>query len=128
MKKVTLKPLLLPVISLIIFTSWFSQTANPQTAWVQTVFASETFTGKLVGVSDGDTISVIRGGQAVKVRLHGIDCPEKKQPFGRQVTVRVQTYDRYGRTVATFTFALIAWGKRVVDGKGNFLDRLRTNI
>jgi endonuclease YncB( thermonuclease family) len=48
----------------------------------------------------------------VKVRLHGIDCPEKKQPFGtrakrytsdmafgRQVTVQVQTTDRYGRIV-----------------------------
>jgi micrococcal nuclease len=41
-----------------------------------------TFTGKVVGVADGDTISIMRGGQAVKVRLHGIDCPEKKQPFG----------------------------------------------
>ena len=71
-----------------------------------------TFTGKVVGVSDGDTIKVMRAGRAVKVRLHGIDCPEKKQPFGtrakrytsdmafgRQVTVQVKTTDRYGRIV-----------------------------
>ena len=44
--------------------------------------ANDTFTGKVVGVSDGDTISVMRKGRAVKVRLHGIDCPEKRQPFG----------------------------------------------
>jgi len=66
--------------------------------------AAETFIGKVVGVSDGDTISVMREGRAAKVRLHGIDCPEKKQPFGtrakqytsdmafgKEVTVRVKT-------------------------------------
>jgi len=54
----------------------------------------------------------MRKGQAVKVRLHGIDCPEKGQPFGKrakqftldmafgkEVTVCVQTTDRYGRIV-----------------------------
>ena len=41
--------------------------------------ATDTFTGKVIGVSDVDTISVMREGKAVKVRLHGIDCPEKKQ-------------------------------------------------
>jgi micrococcal nuclease len=79
----------------------FSQATDPQS-----------FTGKVVGVSGGDTIKVMREGKAVKVRLHGIDCPEKKQPFGtrakqytsemafgNEVEVRVQTTDRYGRLV-----------------------------
>jgi len=43
-----------------------------------------------VGVSDGDTISVMRGGRAVKVRLNGIDCPENGQPFG----TRAKQYTR----------------------------------
>lgn len=73
MRKVSLTPLRLLVISPIIFASWFSQAADSQ---------SVTFTGKVVGVSDGDTISVMRGGRAVEVRLHGIDCPEEKQAFG----------------------------------------------
>ena len=73
---------------------------------------AETFTGKVVGVADGDTISVMREGRAVKVRLHGIDCPEKGQAFGTraerftsdmafgmEVEVRIQTTDRYGRIV-----------------------------
>jgi endonuclease YncB( thermonuclease family) len=65
-----------------------------------------------VGVSDGDTIKVMREGRTVKVRLHGIDCPEKKQPYGtkakrftsdrafrNEVTVYVKDTDRYGRIV-----------------------------
>src|SRR2546426_7301545 len=71
------------------------------------------FTGRVVGVTDGDTIKVLHNGKAEKIRLHGIDCPEKAQPFGtkaKQFTsamvfgkmVRVLTHgrDRYGRTVA----------------------------
>lgn len=75
--------------------------------------AQETFTGKCVGVSDGDTIKAMRGGKAVKVRLYGIDCPERRQAFGtkakeftsarvfgKQVQIVVRGKDRYGRTVA----------------------------
>jgi endonuclease YncB( thermonuclease family) len=78
----------------------FSQANDSQTA---------TFTGKVVGVSGGDTISVMREGRAVKVRLYGIDCPEKRQAFGtrakrftsevafgNEVTVRVKATGKYG--------------------------------
>lgn len=71
------------------------------------------FSGKVVGVSDGDTISVMRKGRAAKVRLFGIDCPEKHQDFGARakqftselvfdqtVQVKVKDTDRYGRLVA----------------------------
>ena len=40
------------------------------------------FTGQGVGVIDGDSIRVMHHGKAEHVRLNGIDCPEKKQPFG----------------------------------------------
>jgi endonuclease YncB( thermonuclease family) len=75
------------------------------------VYADQ-FTGKVVGISDGDTISVLREGKAVKVRLHGVDTPEKAQAFGTQarkltgdlvfqqtVTVAIRDTDRYGRLV-----------------------------
>ena len=78
-----------------------------------TSIALADFTGRVVGVTDGDTIKVLHNGKAEKIRLHGIDCPEKAQPFGtkaKQFTsamvfgkmVRVLTHgrDRYGRTVA----------------------------
>ncbi|MDY0223000.1 MAG: thermonuclease family protein [Desulfobacterium sp.] len=70
------------------------------------------FSGKVVKVSDGDAIQVMREGKAEKVRLAEIDCPETNQPFGQAakrftldlaahkiVTVEVETKDRYGRTV-----------------------------
>ena len=77
------------------------------------VWAAETFEGKVVGVSDGDTITVLTNQKRqIKVRLYGIDCPEKKQAygdrakelteavvFGKIVRVEVMGHDRYGRTL-----------------------------
>lgn len=70
-----------------------------------------------MGVSDGDKISVLRDGREVKVRLHGIDAPEAKQPFGTKakqftseavfgkvVQVEVRDRDRYGRLVGEVFF------------------------
>ncbi len=45
-----------------------------------------TFTGTVLSVTDGDTLSVLVNGSREKVRLTGIDCPESDQPFGRQAT------------------------------------------
>jgi hypothetical protein len=42
----------------------------------------EQFSGKVVALADGDTLSVLRDGKAAKVRLWGIDTPEKAQAFG----------------------------------------------
>ena len=44
--------------------------------------ATADFSGRVVGTSDGDTIKVMHNGAAEKIRLYGIDCPEKGQPFG----------------------------------------------
>jgi len=73
----------------------------------------KSWSGKCVGVSDGDTIKVLHGGKAEKIRLYGIDCPESHQDFGQRAkqftsdmafgkVVKVQQVDtdRYGRTVA----------------------------
>jgi micrococcal nuclease len=76
-----------------------------------TAFAAD-FTGRVVGISDGDTISVMHGTRAEKIRLNGIDCPEKRQAFGQRakqftlklafgkdVTVKTFGHDKYGRTI-----------------------------
>jgi endonuclease YncB( thermonuclease family) len=70
------------------------------------------FTGKVVGVADFDTITVLRDREQVKVRLAEIGAPEKAQAFGnrskqsladlvhsKQVEVKEQGTDRYGRTI-----------------------------
>lgn len=36
---------------------------------------------EVVGIADGDTIRVLLGGSELRVRLFGVDCPEKEQPF-----------------------------------------------
>lgn len=69
--------------------------------------------GKVVHITDGDTIVVLRDKTEVKIRLYGIDTPEKRQPFGtkakrftakmagtKRVEVEGMDVDRYGRTVA----------------------------
>ncbi|MDK2745144.1 MAG: thermonuclease family protein [Nitrospira sp. BO4] len=71
------------------------------------------FTGRVVSVKDGDTIEVLHNKTPERIRLTGIDCPEKKQAFGQrakqatstlsfgqQVTIQRTGKDRYGRTLA----------------------------
>jgi endonuclease YncB( thermonuclease family) len=44
---------------------------------------AETISCRVVGIADGDTLTVLdSSNQQHKVRLYGIDAPEKKQPFG----------------------------------------------
>ena len=46
---------------------------------------AETLTGRIVGVSDGDTLTLLDAKQVPhKIRVAGIDAPEKKQPFGEK--------------------------------------------
>jgi endonuclease YncB( thermonuclease family) len=52
--------------------------------------SASAWTGKVVGISDGDTGTVLNEKTPIKVRLYGIDCPEKKQAFG----TRVKRFDR----------------------------------
>lgn len=77
-------------------------------------FTLSAFTGKVVGVTDGDTITILKNDNTtVKVRLSAIDCPEKVQEYGSQaksatsqlcfgkfVTVQNEGTDKYGRTLA----------------------------
>ncbi|PSQ88830.1 MAG: nuclease [Bacteroidetes bacterium QS_4_64_154] len=81
----------------------------------QPVEPGQTFTGRVVKVTDGDTFDVRRPtGGTVTVRLHGIDAPESSQPYstaaakaarrlaqGKDVRAHVEEIGRYGRTVAS---------------------------
>ena len=75
--------------------------------------SSLAWTGKVVAIHDGDTISALQRGRAIKVRLNAIDAPELHQPFGQQsrrslsglcygrfASIESEARDKYGRVVA----------------------------
>ena len=74
---------------------------------------AETLEGKVIKIADGDTLTLLTpSNQQVKIRLAGVDTPERKQPFGnkakqalsnlafqKQALVEIAAKDRYGRTI-----------------------------
>lgn len=93
---------------------------------------ADILTGRVVGVTDGDTITVLDGNNTQhKIRLGGIDAPEKKQAFGnvskkslsdlvydKRVEVDWYKHDRYGRIV----------GKVIVDGVDANLEQIKRGM
>jgi endonuclease YncB( thermonuclease family) len=91
--------------------------------------SAATLAGRVVGVSDGDTVTVLTAEhRQFKIRLSGIDAPEKKQAFGahaketlarqvfgQPVLVEWSKVDRYGRIV----------GKIEVGGMDANLEQVR---
>lgn len=85
-------------------------------------------TGKVVSVTDGDTLTLLTPEKKqVKVRLDGIDAPERKQPYGtearehlatmvfqKDVKVEVLGKDRYGRTIGKVKAGRVDVNKNMV--------------
>ena len=94
---------LLGAMALIIIAGLLSHAASVR---------AEVLAGRVVRVSDGDTLTVLVGRQQVKVRLDSIDAPEIAQPFGersrrslselcagRSAEIHMHGRDRYGRAL-----------------------------
>ncbi len=91
-----------------------------------------TISGRVVSVADGDTVTVLdTSNTQFKIRLMGIDAPEKKMAFGqkskvhlsdlvfnKQVTVEYNKKDKYGRTV----------GKILVEGVDANLEQVKDGL
>ena len=91
-----------------------------------------TLQGKVVNVADGDSLTVLDDQKTQhKIRLQGIDAPEKSQPFGQKskqslshlvhsqiVTVEFQKKDKYGRTV----------GKVLLNGTDVCLEQIKLGM
>ena len=72
----------------------------------------ESFSGRVVGIIDGDTIDVMRAGEMIRLRLQGINTPERGEPFyqkaknhlaelvhGKTVVVKLNGKTTHGRDV-----------------------------
>lgn len=81
-------------------------------SWARSFEQVEEIAGVVVGVADGDTLTVYNGQAQLRIRLAEIDAPEKDQPFGhrakqslsqmcfkRKAVVEVRGRDRYGRVI-----------------------------
>ena len=93
---------------------------------------AEIITGRVVGVTDGDTLTLLdASNQTHKIRLAGIDAPEKKQNFGQKakaslaelaygqdVRASCQKKDRYRRDVCVVK----------INGKDVGLEQIRTGL
>jgi endonuclease YncB( thermonuclease family) len=98
-------------------------------AVLTTTSNADTLTGRVVGVADGDTLTVLDASNTqYKIRLAGIDSPEKKQSFG-QVCKQSLSDLSYGRTVAIESNKLDRYGrvigKVLVDGQDMNLEQIR---
>ncbi len=85
--------------------------------FLSNIVNAKTIEGLVVGVADGDTITVLdQQKNTYKIRLQGIDAPEKKQAFGekskqslhdlvhgKQVRIEYDKEDKYGRIVGKIT-------------------------
>ena len=94
--------------------------------------ATHTIEGRIVGVHDGDTITLLDAeNRQPKIRLDGIDAPERGQPFGgasqrqlakllanREAVAECSKTDRYRREVC----------KVLVDGADAGLEQIRAGM
>jgi micrococcal nuclease len=82
---------------------------------------------QVIGIADGDTMTVLVNNKSVKIRLANIDAPEKKQAFGQRskeslselcwgkdAQYEKQAIDRYKRTVAVVTCGKIGVNREQV--------------
>jgi endonuclease YncB( thermonuclease family) len=90
--------------------------------------AAVDLTGKVVAIADGDTLTLLVDEMQHRIRIDGIDAPERTQPYsqrarqslddlakGKEATAHCSKIDRYGRNVCQV----------VVDGVDIGLEQIR---
>lgn len=99
---------------------------------IPTISSADLFSGKVISIADGDTITVLDSTERQhKIRLLGIDAPEKNQPFGNQskqslaemvfskmVVIDFNKRDKYKRIV----------GKVLLDGSDINLEQIKRGL
>lgn len=98
----------LPVKADMVFLNGCIYTGDDQQQ--SSVLPPAALTGKAIKMIDGDTFDLLSNGTVYRIRLNGIDCPERSQPYyqqaknflanaclKQQVTVTYSSKDRNGR-------------------------------
>lgn len=72
-------------------------------------------TGKVISVTDGDTIDILYNNKPLRIRLEHIDCPEirKQQPFGAQAK-KFTSEKCFGQTVRVLHKNEVDRNKRLI--------------
>lgn len=94
--------------------------------------AADTINGKVIGIVDGDTVDVLDASKVThRIRLAGIDAPEKSQAFGSRSTKHLSNLI-FGKTVS------VEWtkkdrderavGKILIDGKDANLAQVQAGM
>lgn len=91
---------------------------KPYACLAALLFAFPAYAGKVIGIADGDTLTLLVAGRPLEIRLAGIDAPEYGQAFGERskqslaalcfgktAQYQVRDVDQYGRTVAVVACA-----------------------
>jgi endonuclease YncB( thermonuclease family) len=103
---------------------------------LSTMAYAETITGRVVGVSDGDTLTILDSTNTqLKIRLAAIDAPEKAQPygqrgkqklsdlcFGKSASVQVISIDRFERPVGDIDCAGVNANEMMVQSGLAWID------
>jgi micrococcal nuclease len=86
--------------------------------YCDSIYCQQIITGKVIKIIDGDTFDLLlKANTTIRVRMNGIDCPEKKQPyfknakqalainiFGKTISIVSKSKDKYKRTLADVYF------------------------
>ena len=96
------------------------------------VAAADTLSGRIVGISDGDTLTLLdRDNVPHKIRLAGIDAPEKAQDFGQKSTTHLSGL-AYGQTATADCRKIDRYGRDIcvvdVGGKDVGLEQIRAGM
>lgn len=108
--------------------------------WASIAYGAEAMIGEVIGITDGDTLTILVDRKPVKVRLSEIDAPESKQDFGtrsrqslaaichrKPARVAWKSRDRYGRVIGQIQCAgTDANAHQVSSGMAWVFDRYST--
>jgi endonuclease YncB( thermonuclease family) len=80
-----------------------------------TAKTNDVVTGRVIGVHDGDTLTVLTAAkEQVKFRLHGVDAPELGQAYGEQ-SKQALSAKAFGKTVKAVVVDTDRYGRAVAD-------------